>query len=81
MSDSITVIEDIFQESGPDYGLSYKVSLTKNECLILIDEVQKSPDWEQEGSEFEFYKTIDGIIYNITFSSKECIITYYEDMV
>lgn len=81
LTDSINVIQDRFEDSGPDFGLFYKFTFNESDCLAFKSKIQQSEDWIQEGGEFKFNKTVDGIIYNITFSIQECQISYYEDLI
>ncbi len=81
LSDSIKVIEDRFEESGPDYGLSYKISISKKDCVELTENIEKSKDWTKDGNVWRFHKTIDGITYDIVFSVVECLISYYEELI
>ena len=81
LPNSINVTYDRFEESGPDYGLFYKVSLNQTDCLEILDKIEKSNEWIKKSNEWTFNKTIDGIIYNISFSVKECQITYDEILI
>jgi len=81
LTDSIIVIQDRFEDSGPDYGLFYKFTFNESDCLDFKSKIQQSEVWIKEGGDFKFYKTVDGIIYNITFSTEECQISYYEDLI
>ena len=81
LTDSINVIHDRFEDSGPDYGLFYKFKLNENDCLDLQSKIQQSDDWEKQEGNWTFYKTVDGIIYNITFSIQDCQISYQEDLI
>lgn len=80
-SDSIKVIEDKFEESGPDYGLSYKISISKKDGVGLTDNIVKSKDWVKDGKVWRFHKTIEGITYDIVFSESECLISYNEELI
>ncbi|MEM9675352.1 MAG: hypothetical protein ACFB15_21075 [Cyclobacteriaceae bacterium] len=80
LSDSIIVTQDLFEESGPDYGLFYKVILNKKECQEISEIIDASEGWVQEGGTWKFYKTVDGTIYNITFTIDECFIFYREEL-
>jgi hypothetical protein len=77
----ITVIQDRFEESGPDYGLFYKVTLNQNDCISILNLIQVSNDWKKNDHKWEFYKTENGIIYNIVFSKNECQISYNEELI
>lgn len=81
LSDSITVIEDRFEESGNDYGLYYKISIPENVCVKISDDIKKSKNWERTRNVWRFNKTIDGIRYDIIFSIDECKISYSESLI
>lgn len=81
LSDSINVTEDRFESAGPDYGLFYKFGLNENDCLGFKSKMKESEGWINKDGVWTFYKTVDGIIYNITFSGKECEISYNEDLI
>lgn len=81
LSDSIKVIEDRFEESGPDYGLTYKISISKKDCIKQFEIIKKSKDWIKNGNSWRFYKTIDGIMYDIVFSVDKCQISYDEELI
>lgn len=81
LTDSINVIQDRFEESGPDYGLFYKFTLNDTDCLELKTKIEQSNEWEKKDSEWTFYKTVNGIIYNITFPFEDCQISYNEDLI
>lgn len=81
LPNSMKVIQDIFEESGPDYSLFFKVSFNENDCLEMLEKIQKSKTWTKDASEWKFYKTIDGITFNIVFSVEKCQISYNEDLI
>ena len=81
LSDSITVIQDRFENSGPDYGLFYKVTLNQNDCDTILKLIRESNDWKEVGNKWKFYKTQNGTIYNIIFFKDECLISYNEDLI
>ena len=81
LSDSITVIEDKFEESGPDFGLTYIVLISKNDCLKISSILENSNEWRKNGNIWEFYTAKNGITYHIIFSVDECKITYYETLI
>jgi hypothetical protein len=81
LTDSINVIQDRFEDSGPDYGLFYKFTLNDINCLDLKSKIERSKDWVKKGNEWTFYKTVNGTIYNITFSIEKCQISYNEDLI
>jgi hypothetical protein len=81
LPDSITILQDRFEESGPDYGLFYIVVLKENDCEKILKLIKASSDWDKDGNKWKFYKTVNGIIYNIVFSVEECQISYYEDLI
>ena len=81
LSDSIKVIEDRFEGSGPDYGLYYKISISKKDCVELFKNIEKSKDWIKDGNLWQFNKSIDGITYDIVFSVDECKISYNEELI
>lgn len=81
LPDSIKVLQDRFEESGTDYGLFYKVSLNQKNCLEMLGKIQKSNGWVEKQNEWTCYKTVDGIIYNITFSIENCQIVFNEDLI
>lgn len=80
-SDSINVIEDRFESAGPDYSMFYKFSLNESDCQYFKSKIQKTEDWIKKDKEWTFYKTVDGIIYNITFSEQDCKVSYNEDLI
>ena len=73
--------EDRFEESGPDYGLFYKVSLSKSDCLEMCNKIRKSKDWTEDEEVWRFYKAVDGTIYNITFYPDMCRFSYIEELI
>lgn len=81
LSDSVTVIEDRFEESGPDFGLTYVILVSKKDCFEISKRIKNSKDWIKNGNVWEFHKTIDGIIYDIVFSYGECKIYYNENLI
>lgn len=81
LKDEVKVIEDRFEELGPDYSLIYKVLLSEKDCIEMVKSVQELKDWIKDENNWQFYKTIDGIIYNIIFSIDECQISYNEDLI
>jgi len=81
LSDSITVFEDKFEESGPDYGLTYIILISTKDCSELSKELENSKEWRQNGSNWEFHETINGITYDIVFSVSEHKITYNENLI
>jgi len=81
LSDSIIVIEDRFEESGPDYGLFYEFKIQEKECMEIINSMSNSKDWKETEIGWEYYKTIDGIIYIISFSKHDCKIIYREELI
>ena len=81
LSDSITITEDRFEDSGPDYGLFYKVILEENECAKILKFISESKDWKKDENKWRFYKREDGIIYDIAFSEYDCQISYSEDLI
>lgn len=81
ISNSIKVTEDRFESSGPDYSLFFKFYLIESYCLNFKSQIIKSEEWIKKNNSWDFYKTVDGTIYNITFSLQECQITYREDLI
>lgn len=81
LSDSIKVIEDKFEESGSDYGLTYVIIISKKDCLNLSNYIESSKKWSKKETVWEFHETIDGIMYDIIFSGSECKITYDETLI
>jgi hypothetical protein len=81
LSDSIKVIEDRFEESGPDYGLSYKISISEKDCVKLTENIEKSKDWTKDGNMWRFHKVINGITYDIVFFIVEHQILYSEELI
>lgn len=81
LSDSIIVLQDRFEESGPDYGLYYEFKLFDKDCKKIKRTVSKSKDWKEIEKGWEFHKTIDGIIYMISFSRTDCKIIYREELI
>jgi len=81
ISDSITVIEDKFEEAGPDYGLTYVILISKKDCLEISNYLENSKKWRKKGNDWEFHETINGITYDIVFSVRECKITYNENLI
>jgi hypothetical protein len=43
--------------------------------------MEESEGWINKDGVWTFYKTVDGLIYNITFSEKECEVSYNEDLI
>ena len=80
LPNSITVIQDRFEESGPDYGLIYEISLNKIECYKILEKIKNSEDWINSNNKWKFDKTTDGIIYQIIFLENECQINYIEEI-
>lgn len=81
LSDSITVIEDKFEESGPDFGLSYIILISKNDCIAISNFIENSDEWRKDGKNWKFHTTKNGITYDIVFSIDECKISYYENLI
>jgi hypothetical protein len=81
LSDSITVIEDKFEESGPDYGLTYIILISKKDCSELSKKLENYKGWKQNGRNWEFHETANGIMYDIIFSITDCKITYNENLI
>lgn len=81
LPDSITVLQDRFEESGPDYGLFYKIQIKETECLEILEQLESLNDWEKVQDRLEFQKTDDGIIYNILILKDENIIVYREELI
>ncbi|GEM_PF-4874940 len=78
LSDSIKVLNDSFTEMGPDYSLSYKLTLSQNECENVIIKIQERNNWNLQHDEWEFNKTANNTYYNITFSIENCQLSYLE---
>lgn len=81
LPDSITVIQDRFEESGPDYGLFYEFMINEKSCLEILETLEKSNDWEKANNRLEFQKTNDGIIYSILILKDEKKIIYREELI
>ena len=81
LSNSINVIIDRFESAGPDYSLFYKFGLNENDCLDFKSKLKESKEWINKDGVWTFYKTVNGIIYKINFSEKECKVSYNEDLI
>lgn len=81
LSNSITVIEDKFEESGPDFGLTYVILISKKDCFDISNFLENSKKWRKNGNDWEFHETINGIKYDIVFSVSECKISYNESLI
>jgi len=81
LPDSITVIQDRFEESGPDYGLYYELMLKEKDCLNILEKLENSNRWEKTDNRLEFQKTNDGIIYNILILKDDNKIIYREELI
>jgi len=81
LTDSITILQDRFEESGPDYGLYFEFKLKENDCIEIMEIISKSKDWEKIDNGWKLYKTDDGIIFNISFSIDDCKIIYREELI
>lgn len=81
LPDSIEVLEDRFESSGPNYGLFYEFKLNEEGCSNFFNQIKKSSEWTKTKKGWEFHKTSEGIIYNIIFINDECEIRYNEDLI
>lgn len=79
LPNSIVVIEDRFEESGPDYGLFYEFQTDATNCLEILEYLKESNDWKKIGKEFR--KTQDGIIYFISITTNENKVVYREELI
>lgn len=81
LPDSLTIIQDRFEESGPDFGLYYEFQLDEKNCLEFIEKINKSNEWERTKNGWKFRKSDDGIIYSVFFSNDDCEIFYTEELI
>lgn len=81
LPDSITVIQDRFEEVGPDYALFYEFKIKEKNCLEILEKLEKSNDWEKSNDKLEFQKTNDGIIYIILILKDDNKIQYREELI
>lgn len=81
LPDSITVLQDRFEESGPDYELFYKIQIEETGCLKIFEQLDSLNDWEKAQDRLEFQKTNEGIIYNILILKDKNIILYREELI
>jgi len=81
LPDSITVIKDRFEETGPDYGLFYEFIITEEVCFEILENLEKSNDWKKWENSLEFQRINDGIIYNILIVINENKIIYREELI
>lgn len=68
-------------KAGPDYGLVFKFVLTEKDCSELGSKIQESNDWIKQDEFWTFNKTVNGVIYNITFDKQKCKVIYNEDLI
>ena len=80
LTDSITVIQDKFEESGSDFGLIYVFKVKQKDCLKILKKLEKSNDWKKLDNRLEFQKTNDDINYNIQVLNEENKIIYQEEL-
>lgn len=79
--DSVTVIQDRFEEAGPDYGLFYEFKTKESDCLKILEQLENSNEWKKVQNRLEFQKTNDGIIYNILILKDRNTIIYREELI
>ena len=79
LPNSIVVMQDRFEESGPDYGLFYEFQTNATSCSEILEYLKNSNDWKKNGNEFR--KSQDGIIYFISIVKKENKIVYREELI
>jgi len=81
LPDSITVIQDRFEESGPDFGLIYVFKIKQIDCWKILKKLEKSSDWKKMDNRLEFQKINDGISYSIQVLNAESKIIYQEELI
>ena len=81
LPDSIAVLQDRFEESGPDYGLFYKIQIKETDSLEILEQLDNLNDWKKAQDSLEYQKTNDGIIYNILILKDKNIIVYREELI
>ena len=78
---TVAVLQDRFEESGPDYGLFYEFVIQEKDCLEILERLEGSNEWKKVQDRLEFQKTNDGIIYNIMILKDKNTIIYREELI
>ncbi len=79
--DSATIIQDRFEETGPDYGLIFEFELKEKECSEIYKQLESSSHWKKIEDTPEFIKIDDRIIYKIQILKEKNIVSYQEELI
>lgn len=81
LPDSITVIQDRFEDAGPDYELFYEFIITEKICVEILEKLENSNNWKKWNNRLAFERTNNGITYIILIIKKENKIIYREYLI